>query len=560
MSDNYKDQVLSYAKEQRRQYLKNKGVVLDDEVFTYVIYARKSTKGTRDKGGRRVEKQERSIKDQIKDCQALANKKNLNVVKIFEESESAKVSGKRDVFYEMMDGIKSGDFDSIITWHPNRLARNMKDAGEIIDLLDRGVIKDLKFPQYLFIKDSNGLMTLGINFIMAKKYSDNVSEQVSRGNQNLVDEGKIPNNKPIHGYKIERKKLRPDGNDFNLMKEAFQLALKGDPLSSIANHLNESGFKYEGKKCPMTKQKLSRDFQNPTYAGILLYGGEFCDLSTVDPSFTPLIDYKDFVQLRTIMNQSTSYKKTRAKTILLRKMVICGHCNNLMTPAKSTGGSKNRYLRLKCSNQDCERNNSDSLTSGFRAKIIFDFIYKLLDDITVKRPAYKTFMKASEGSLNQQKNNLINKIRIINKNLTELDNDLSDYKKSLGKAEGRSIDELNETISNLRQEIRQLKARREKLQSNLTKVELLKDHRVMSFEEFTNFFNNIAERLKTTDNRYLADKIIRMIFTNFTVKGKKVTTCQLNPHFEELAKKGYVLKGGRAWTRTRDLTNVNRAL
>jgi len=126
----------------------------------YVIYVRKSTKGE--------DKQERSIDDQISECKAFADKQNLIVKDTIREQESAKDSGQRPLFNQMLADIRNHKFDGIIAWHPDRIARNMKEAGEVIDMLDKKELKDLKFPSFSFANDVDGKVLLGISFVLAK--------------------------------------------------------------------------------------------------------------------------------------------------------------------------------------------------------------------------------------------------------------------------------------------------------------------------------------------------------------------------------------------------------
>ena len=60
----------------------------------------------------------------------MAQKQGLEVVKIFQESQSAKKPGRK-YFGQMMDGIKKGKADGILAWKLDRLARNPIDGGEI---------------------------------------------------------------------------------------------------------------------------------------------------------------------------------------------------------------------------------------------------------------------------------------------------------------------------------------------------------------------------------------------------------------------------------------------
>jgi hypothetical protein len=95
---------------------------IDPTTLRYVIYARKSTKGE--------ERQERSIPDQIDDCmkrEVIPNELHI-VGKPIREKGSAKEPDVRPKFRTMLDDIKAGKIDGIVTWHTDRLARNMKEA------------------------------------------------------------------------------------------------------------------------------------------------------------------------------------------------------------------------------------------------------------------------------------------------------------------------------------------------------------------------------------------------------------------------------------------------
>ncbi len=147
---------------------------------------------------------------------------------MLQEAESAKHSDTRPKFKELLENIiKKGKYDSILAWHPDRLARNMKDAGVIIDLVDKNIIKDLKFVSFMFENNASGKMFLGITFAISKQYSDKLSDDVSCGNRLSIEEGKYIN-KAKHGYfKDADQFLRPDENNFTLIRTAFQMRLEG---------------------------------------------------------------------------------------------------------------------------------------------------------------------------------------------------------------------------------------------------------------------------------------------------------------------------------------------
>ena len=100
----------------------------------FFLYARKSTDVE--------DKQVLSIEAQIAELRAFAKQNNLNVIDTFIEKQSAKIPG-RTIFNEMLKKLEKGEADGILSWHPDRLARNSVDGGKIIYLLDCGRITAL---------------------------------------------------------------------------------------------------------------------------------------------------------------------------------------------------------------------------------------------------------------------------------------------------------------------------------------------------------------------------------------------------------------------------------
>src|SRR3972149_4312225 len=107
----------------------------------YILYARKSTEED--------DRQVLSIEAQLVELQEYAAKEKLEIVASLCEAKTAKEPG-RIKFAEMLAILESGKADGIISWHPDRLARNSVDGGKIIHFVDRGFFCFLKFSTFLF--------------------------------------------------------------------------------------------------------------------------------------------------------------------------------------------------------------------------------------------------------------------------------------------------------------------------------------------------------------------------------------------------------------------------
>ena len=145
-----------------------------EQTRKFFIYARKSTDSE--------DWQVRSIADQIAELKELVKKENLEIVDILVEKQTAKKPG-RPVFAEMLKRIEVGEAEGILAWHPDRLARNSVDGGQIICLVGTGVIKELKFPTFWFENTPQGEFMLSIAFGQSKYYIDNLSENIKRGHR-----------------------------------------------------------------------------------------------------------------------------------------------------------------------------------------------------------------------------------------------------------------------------------------------------------------------------------------------------------------------------------------
>lgn len=101
----------------------------------YFLYARKSSESE--------DRQVLSIEAQVRELREHAQKNNLEIVKEFSESKTAKEPG-RAVFNQMLIELEQGKACGIIAWHPDRLARNSIDGGKIVHLIDQKIIANLK--------------------------------------------------------------------------------------------------------------------------------------------------------------------------------------------------------------------------------------------------------------------------------------------------------------------------------------------------------------------------------------------------------------------------------
>ena len=139
----------------------------------YCLYARKSTESE--------EQQVLSIESQMKEMAKIAERDGLEVVEIRKESHSAKATGEREVFNELLKDIRKGKFNGILTWAPDRLSRNAGDLGSLVDLMDQKLLVEIRTFSQNFKNSPSEKFMLMILCSTAKLENDNKSENVKRG-------------------------------------------------------------------------------------------------------------------------------------------------------------------------------------------------------------------------------------------------------------------------------------------------------------------------------------------------------------------------------------------
>ncbi|TSC87310.1 MAG: recombinase [Microgenomates group bacterium Gr01-1014_16] len=232
----------------------------------YIAYCRKST----DENSRQV----LSIESQIAELTEFAQRESLEVVEFVTEAKTAKEPG-REKFKAMLATIASGKANAILAWHPDRLARNSIDGGNIVYLLDIGKLLDLKFPSFWFDNTSQGKFILAIAFGQSKYYVDNLSENVKRGLRQKLRLGIWPSHAPL-GYKndLVTHEILVDDQKSKLVNKVFTLFLNEKSFVKISKFLLEHGVTGKNGK-PLHLTRIRRMLTNPFYIGKFFYKCEW---------------------------------------------------------------------------------------------------------------------------------------------------------------------------------------------------------------------------------------------------------------------------------------------
>jgi len=298
----------------------------------YFMYARKSTEDE--------ERQVMSIEAQLAELAEFAKRENLEIVEKFIESKSAKKPG-REIFNEMIKKInESREPVGILSWHPDRLARNSVDGGQVIYLIDTQKIVSLRFPTFWFEPTPQGLFMLQVAFGQSKYYSDNLSENVRRGIRQKLRRGEWPS-KALLGYvnNPKTRNIEPHPVKAKVIERAFEEFSESKyTLESLGKRLTEFGLESKNRT-PLAKATIQRMLTNVAYIGLIKHGSEICE-----GNYQPILSRQLFEAVQKKLKERARPRHSKKRhDFPFVGLLHCGECDGMITAQWAKG--KYRYYR-----------------------------------------------------------------------------------------------------------------------------------------------------------------------------------------------------------------------
>ena len=342
----------------------------------YCLYARKSTESE--------ERQILSIDSQVKEMLQLAEREGLDVVEIKRESHSAKDTGQRPIFNEIVEEIRQGKFNAILTWAPDRISRNAGDLGRIVDLMDQKLLIEIRTFGQHFSNNPNEKFLLMILGSQAKLENDNRGINVKRGLRTRVEMGLWPGVAPL-GYlnqKLIDKKCQivVDQVRAPIVKKMFEkVAYEHFSGRKIYNWLKfELNFHTRGNK-PLTLSGVYRILDNPFYYGPFEYPRE--SGSWYQGKHEPLITQELFEKAQTQLKRDQIVREN--KEFAFTKLFTCGYCQSGISAEEKwkplKDGTSAHYIYYGCSRAR-DRNCKNKY---IREEELIEELLKIIDKVNI---------------------------------------------------------------------------------------------------------------------------------------------------------------------------------
>ncbi len=355
----------------------------------FFLYARKSTDVE--------DKQVLSIDAQLTELRSFAREQNLEVVEEFIEKQSAKIPG-RPIFGQMLKRIERGEVSGIVSWHPDRLARNSVDGGQIVYFLDTGKLASLKFPSHWFENTPQGKFSLSMAFVQSKYFVDSLSENTKRGLRQKVRMGIFPSQAPLGYLNDSRTKtIVVEKKKSKIVRLAFERYTKGNMrLEDVSTFLAKSGVTTRtGKR--ISKTKASFILSNPFYIGLFKYGGEIHE-----GKHEPIISKKLFDEAQEMLKlRGQPERKPQNEPQPYCGLISCASCGMMITGEhkfkRQKNGNVHEYTYYRCSKKS---KTIKCPESAVREKELDRQLSSLIQKVSLPKDWAEELLKMAEKDFN----------------------------------------------------------------------------------------------------------------------------------------------------------------
>ena len=279
-----------------------------------------------------------SISEQTRDIEEYASSRGYDVTHRYQDVESG-VSRTRPGFQRLQADARAGQFDIIISWKADRLARSGSAMGDLLDAVGRRVCVET-------VRETFNLQTAELMASIARMERQNFVERSLMGKRGAARAGRIPAGRPLYGYtKDDEGKPVIDEHEAVVVSRLFDMyANERQGVPTIMRTLQaEFGFR-------RTAANAYLMLRNAAYVGRMVYDG-------VEIPCPAIVDRATWDRAQDLLTKKTvrAAKGNTKSFYLLQGIVTCAGCGRILgaRTRREKSGRTLRYYRCRGYTRSC---------------------------------------------------------------------------------------------------------------------------------------------------------------------------------------------------------------
>lgn len=363
-----------------------------------------------------------SLYEQENRLKKMCEAKGYEIYKIYTDAGVSAKDTNRPAYKKMLKDMKDKKFNLIFAYKLDRISRSIIDLEMLFNLLKENNCDIECLVDNIDTSGANGMMFVRILGIFAQFERELIKERTLIGVESAVNQGHFGGKPPL-GYMQEvangkkTKKWIINKEEAKIVREIFELCLKGKTYATIANIMNEkypsviSGYKFN--KLTNERKEVFRNWKdssicvmlnNKRYIGIHEHRKSSKEKETIEIKghIPPIISEDIFYECQeNIRKNSRNYY--RNKNYLFMQKLACPKCGRIMACNGARKSKGNDYLYYKC--KDC----GEYIREEWIEKILIENLVDLLEIYLILEDNYYPIDNSIADDFNNCKIN--NKIR-----------------------------------------------------------------------------------------------------------------------------------------------------
>jgi len=202
-----------------------------------------------------------SVDAQIDKCNSFCQARDWNVYKVYRDAGFSAGSLNRPALELMMRDAQEKRFDIILVYKIDRFSRKLRDLIMVLEDLKEKKINFTSVTEQIDTTSAMGEAFFQIIGVFAQLERGMVKERVELAFDRKIKLGEVIHRPPF-GYTFQDKKLVPDPENSENLKEIFEMWAAGVEYKEIS------------KKFDLSSSALYQIVKNQTYLGKIKYKGQ----------------------------------------------------------------------------------------------------------------------------------------------------------------------------------------------------------------------------------------------------------------------------------------------
>jgi len=308
------------------------------QITRCAIYTRVSTDLQTEKDFSSCESQEQKIRSFID------SQNKWQVFKVYSDPGFTGANTKRPGLKALMEDVKQGKIDIILSNKIDRLTRSPKDFYQLVEIFNKYKTDFISITERFDTSTPAGRLLRNIMLTFAEFERELTSERTKDKALERAKKGMCGGGSAPFGYKKENKKLIVNKKEAEIIRLIFETYVETGSIGKVYNLLKEKNI----------KNRNGKHFRKPNIAYMLrnvVYCGKIKHNEDIYQGIHQSIISEELFELAQKTHKKRIKKFKVYKKYLFGGLINCKNCGSKMTPCfvnKWSKGRLKRYYYYRC--------------------------------------------------------------------------------------------------------------------------------------------------------------------------------------------------------------------